>query len=246
MRRRITGAERRARAACLAGLVVFALPAVAPAAAGTLHSTYIDPEALALQRVLPPPPEPDSEMQRADLRAVEAAVGARTPDDERRITANLPCTLDRFTEVLGPAFTARAMPVTAALIERVFQDGELAVLAAKTAIGRPRPYTLEPDLATYGHRSDSTSYPSGHATFGHLAATVLAQLVPAKRRALFAFAVGYGANRMIAGTHFPSDLEAGRIAAAVIAEALLRDPRFQQDLGRARAEIAAAGAASAR
>ena len=28
MRRRITGAERRARAACLAGLVVFALPAV--------------------------------------------------------------------------------------------------------------------------------------------------------------------------------------------------------------------------
>ena len=48
MRRRITGAERRARAACLAGLVVFALPAVAPAAAGTLHSTYIDPEALAL------------------------------------------------------------------------------------------------------------------------------------------------------------------------------------------------------
>ena len=60
------------------------------------------------------------------------------------------------------------------------------------------------------------------------------------------FAVGYGANRMIAGTHFPSDLEAGRIAAAVIAEALLRDPRFQQDLGRARAEIAAAGAASAR
>ena len=84
MRRRITGAERRARAACLAGLVVFALPAVAPAAAGTLHSTYIDPEALALQRVLPPPPEADSEMQRADLRAVEAAVGARTPDDERR------------------------------------------------------------------------------------------------------------------------------------------------------------------
>ncbi|WCS25528.1 phosphatase PAP2 family protein [Methylobacterium sp. NMS14P] len=246
MRPRITGAGRRSRTACLAALVVFALPAALPAVAGTLHSTYIDPEALALHRVLPPPPEAGSEAARADLLAVEAAVGARTPDDERRITANRPCTLDRFTEVLGPALTARAMPVTAALIERVFQDGELFVLAAKTAIARPRPYTLEPDLATFGHRSDSTSYPSGHATFGYLAATVLAQLVPANRAALFAFAAGYGADRMIAGTHSPSDLEAGRIAAAVIAEALLRDPRFQRELDRARAEVSAAGGDSAR
>ncbi|XYD08065.1 phosphatase PAP2 family protein [Methylobacterium sp. NMS12] len=245
MRPRITGAGRRSRAACLAALVVFALPAALPAVAGTLHSTYNDPEALALHRVLPPP-EAGSEAARADFLAVEATVGARTPDDERRITANRPCTLDRFTEVLGPAFTARAMPVTAALIERVFQDGELAVLAAKTAIARPRPYTLEPDLATFGHRSDSTSYPSGHATFGYLAATVLAQLVPAKRAALFAYAAGYGGDRMIAGTHFPSDLDAGRIAAAVIAEALLRDPRFQRELDRARAEVSAAGGDSAR
>ena len=47
---------------------------------------------------------------------------------------------------------------------------------------------------------------------------------------------------MIAGTHFPSDLEAGKIAAAVIAEVLFRDPRFERDLDRAAAEIAAQGA----
>ena len=225
----------RGRAALLGVFLSVALPA----AADTLHSTYIDPAAMALQRVLPPPPEAGSPTAEADLRAVEAAVGARTADDERRIAANLPCTLDRFTGVLGPAFTAAMMPVTGALIERVFQDGELTVLAAKAALARPRPYTLKPDLATFGHRSASTSYPSGHATFGYLAATVLAQLVPDKRPALFAFAAAYGANRMIAGTHFPSDLEAGKIAAAVIAEALLRDPRFEQDLGRAAAEVAA-------
>ncbi|MGZ7869239.1 phosphatase PAP2 family protein [Methylobacterium radiotolerans] len=182
------------------------------------------------------------EAAKADLQTVEAAVRARTPEDERRITANLPCTLDRFTGVLGPAFTAETMPVTAALIEHVFQDGELAVLAAKAAIARPRPYTVKPDLATFGHRSDSTSYPSGHATFGYLAATVLSRLVPEKRQSLFAFAASYGENRMIAGTHFPSDLEAGKIAAAVIAEVLFHDPRFERDLDRAAAEIAAQGA----
>lgn len=213
-----------------------------PAAAGTLRSTYIDPEAMALQRVLPPPPEAGLEAAKVDLQTVEAAVRARTPEDERRITANLPCTLDRFTGVLGPAFTAETMPVTAALIEHVFQDGELAVLAAKATIARPRPYKVKPDLATFGHRSDSTSYPSGHATFGYLAATVLSRLVPEKRQSLFAFAASYGENRMIAGTHFPSDLEAGKIAAAVIAEVLFRDPRFERDLDRAAAEIAAQGA----
>ena len=228
---------RRGRAA-LAGMVLFA---TLPAAAGDLHSTYLDPAALALQRVLPPPPEAGSAQAEADMRAVEAAVRARTPEDEKRITADLPCTLDQFTGILGPGFTASAMPVTAGLIERVFQDGELAVLAAKAVIARPRPYTLRPDLATFGHRSASASYPSGHATFGYLAATVLGHLVPGKRRALYAFAAAYGTNRMIAGTHFPSDLEAGKIAAAVIAEALLRDPRFQQDLDRAAGEIAAQG-----
>lgn len=225
--------------ATLAVVLSLALPA---AAAGTLRSTYIDPEAMALQRVLPPPPEAGLEAAKVDLQTVEAAVRARTPEDERRITANLPCTLDRFTGVLGPAFTAETMPVTAALIEHVFQDGELAVLAAKATIARPRPYKVKPDLATFGHRSDSTSYPNGHATFGYLAATVLSRLVPEKRQSLFAFAASYGENRMIAGTHFPSDLEAGKIAAAVIAEVLFRDPRFERDLDRAAAEIAAQGA----
>lgn len=215
------------------------VPLVLPVSAGDLHSTYLDPAAMGLEQVLPPPPESGSEAARADLRTVETAVRARTPEAERRITANLPCTLDQFSGVLGPTFTAQRLPVTAALIERVFQDGELAVIAAKAVIARPRPYTVEPALSTFGHRSDSTSYPSGHATFGYLAATVLAELVPTQRRVLFAFAEGYGANRMMAGTHFPSDLEAGKIAAAVIAHAMLQNPSFQQDLARSAAEIAA-------
>jgi acid phosphatase/acid phosphatase (class A) len=210
---------------------------VGTAAAGELHSTYLDPQIVGLERVLPPPPEAGSPEARADLAAVVAAIAARTPADERRIVENLPCTLDRFAAVLGPRFTAARMPLTAALIERVFQDGERIVLAAKSRVARPRPYSLEPTLATFGHRSDSTAYPSGHATFGYLAATVLAALVPARRDALFRHAGAYGRNRMIAGTHFPSDLEAGRISAAVIAASLCRDPDFARDLATARAEM---------
>ncbi len=213
-----------------------ALP-LTPLVAAELHATWIEPGTLELQRVLPPPPAAGSELEAADLRAVRTAVEARTKDDERRITADVPCSLDRFTGVLGPAYTSRRMPKLAALIEHVFEDGELAVLAAKSAIGRKRPYTLDPDLRTLGHRSSSASYPSGHATFGYLAAIVLGVIVPDKRDALFTRAAQYGLNRYEAGTHFPSDLEAGKISAAVIAEALLANVGFQQALSSVRKKI---------
>ncbi|MCJ2062196.1 hypothetical protein MKK63_05705 [Methylobacterium sp. J-088] len=99
-------------------------------------------------------------------------------------------------------FSAETMPVTAALIEHVFQDGELAVLAVKAVSDRPRPYTLKPDLTTFGHQSISAAYLSSHAPFAYLAATVRAQLVPDKRQAQFEFAASYGAIHMIA--NFPS------------------------------------------
>jgi len=220
----------------LAAALVCSLPFL-PLAAAELHPTWIDPAALELQHVLPPPPAPGSELEANDLRALRTAVAARTVDDERRITADLPCDLDRFTDVLGPAYTAARMPKLAALIEHVFQDGELAVLAAKSAIGRKRPYTMDPDLHTFGHQSHSTSYPSGHATFGYLAAIVLGIIVPDRRDALFARANQYGLNRFEAGTHYPSDLEAGKISAAVIAEALLGNAGFQHELTDVRIEI---------
>src|ERR1700712_1323032 len=83
-------------------LTVVLLALALPVSAGDLHSTYLDTATMALERVLPPPPEAGSETAQADLHAVEAAVRARKPDDERRITANLPCALDRFSVVLGP------------------------------------------------------------------------------------------------------------------------------------------------
>ncbi|MGT2481810.1 phosphatase PAP2 family protein [Methylobacterium oryzae CBMB20] len=179
MKHLMSGGGRERFIAPLAVLLSLALPA----AGGTLHSTYIDPPAMALQRVLPPPPEAGSEAAKADTcRPWKPPSELAHPPTSAASPRDLPCTLDRFGGVLGPAFTAETMPVTAALIERVFQDGELAVLAAKAAIARPRPYTLKPDLATFGHRSDSTSYPSGHATFGYLAATVLSRLVPESAR----------------------------------------------------------------
>jgi len=44
---------------------------------------------------------------------------------------------------------------------------------------------------------------------------------------------------MVVGAHFPTDLEAGRIAGTVAASLLLQDPGVRRELGHARTSLRA-------
>ncbi|MFO1410254.1 MAG: phosphatase PAP2 family protein [Steroidobacteraceae bacterium] len=85
-----------------------------------------------------------------------------------------------------------------------------------------------------------TSYPSGHSAFGTSCAILLAGMVPEQRVALFQRGRDYGRSRNIVGAHFPSDVEAGRIAATVAVAQMQKDAGFRQDFERARVELRAA------
>jgi acid phosphatase (class A) len=43
--------------------------------------------------------------------------------------------------------------------------------------------------------------------------------------------------RVISGEHYPTDVEAGRIAGAAIANAMLHSPKFMADFAISRAEV---------
>ena len=62
-------------------------------------------------------------------------------------------------------------------------------------------------------------------------------MVPEKSAALYARGAEYGLNRVLAGVHFPSDVEAGRISATVIAAAMMRNPNFQKEFEAAKIEL---------
>ena len=67
----------------------------------------------------------------------------------------------------------------------------------------------------------------------YLTAILLAQMVPEKRSALFERAASNAQSRVIAGVHYPSDLEGGKLAATALAARLLANPQLQADLQRA-------------
>jgi acid phosphatase (class A) len=65
-------------------------------------------------------------------------------------------------------------------------------------------------------------------------------MVPENAVAIFARGAEYAHNRVVAGVHFPTDVEAGRISASVIDNTLLHNPHFEADFAQAKTEVRAA------
>lgn len=205
------------------------------AAAG--KGTYLEQGQVDLVRLLAPAPTADSATTREDLAQLLALQQSRTPAQEQAAEADVDRTPFRFADVLGPAFTKDTLPLTTELFKAVAKDANLALGLAKNHWNRPRPYVLSQDIKPCLPKPASPSYPSGHSAYGHLAAIILAAMVPEKAPELFARGEAFARQRLIGGVHYPSDVEAGKIAAAAIALALFQSRAFQEDLAKAKAEV---------
>jgi acid phosphatase (class A) len=204
----------------------------------THTSYYIDPLPLHLDLILPPPPARDSATTTAELTELHRIEAVRTPAQVTQAEAD-----DHeedifiFKSVLGPGFTAEALPITAALSEHVRKDESAASSPLKNIYRRPRPYQIDSTLhPVCPLNPEPTSYPSGHSLSGYLLAFTLVQLVPEKRQQIFERADQYVHNRLICGVHYASDTETSRKLAYAIFGSLVASPRFQRDLAIAREE----------
>jgi acid phosphatase (class A) len=188
-----------------------------------------------LTRVLAPPPnEADTRKELDTLLLIQKN---RTPTDEAACIADQVISVFRFADVLGKAFTPARLPKTDALFMRVQATVHVPMQKAQEYWTRKRPPLVEPRLKPVGAVPGTAAYPSGHATAGNLMGTILADMVPEKGAALHARGVLFAYRRELAGVHYPSDVEAGKLAAAAIAVSLYQDPQFQADLASARAEL---------
>jgi acid phosphatase (class A) len=222
---------------------VFAQTHPATPAAGEMLSVkapyyYIDPSLLHLDRIVPPPPSRNSaattdeltELHRIEVTRTPAQVTQAKADDQEE-------DIFIFKTVLGPGFTAEALPVTAALSAHVRKDESAADSPLKKIYRRPRPYQLDSTLhPVCALNAEPTSYPSGHTLSGYLLAFTLVQLVPEKRQQIFDRANEYVHNRLICGVHYASDIEASRMVAYAVFGSLTASPKFQQDLATASEE----------
>ena len=212
--------------------------AVAPLQAQT-NNSYLSaekPDAIAL---LAPPPLPGSPEQAADLAEVIAVYRASTSNDVASAYSERKFNIFTFTPVIGDYFQSTNLPRTTAFFERVQKQAETVTDAAKNFYRRPRPYTVDTNLAN-GKLETSFSYPSGHSTESMVLALVLADLFPDKHDAIIGKARNIGWHRVAIARHYMTDIYAGRALAQAIVREMKSSPDFQKDFAGMQAEIAAA------
>ncbi|MCU1293112.1 MAG: hypothetical protein JWP08_1962, partial [Bryobacterales bacterium] len=208
------------------------VPTQAPAKISSSHATfYIDPLPFQLSLILSPPPGRDSVTTRAELTELHRIEVARTPAQITQAQAD-----DHeedifiFENVMGPGFTAEALPFTASLSAHIRKDESAASSPLKKIYHRARPYQVDSTLhPVCTLNPEPTSYPSGHSLSGYLLAFVLVQLVPEKRQQIMDRADEYVHNRLICGVHYASDIEASRRVAYAIFGSMVASPNFQRD-----------------
>ena len=208
-----------------------------------IHLHYLadgKPNALAL---LAPPPLPDSPEQAADMAEVRAVCHAAPGNDVAVAYTEKKFDIFNFTPAIGPFFVPGKFPKTEAFFHHVQKDAETVTDKAKDFYKRPRPYALDPGLAS-GKLEKSFSYPSGHSTESMVLALVLADLFPDKRDAIIAEARTIGWHRVEIARHYPTDIYAGRVLAQAIVHQMMKSDAFKKDFAEVKAELTAAQTAA--
>jgi acid phosphatase (class A) len=188
------------------------------------------------------PPASDSAATRAELDELLRLQAARTAADVAAAQSDRKTQISRFAEAAGmsPA-RMEQLQLLPELAEDVEDDIRPYVRAVKEKFRRLRPYVLEPRLEPcIDDVKDDLSYPSGHATWAHVMALVLIDMVPERANQLQARAGEYARQRMVCGVHFGSDVAAGSAGAAWLVEKLSRSDEYRRAAAAARRELRAA------
>jgi acid phosphatase (class A) len=195
------------------------------------------------REILPDPPLMGSPEQAADMAAVVAVHAACTTNEAVAAFAEKKFDIFNFTPAIGAFFTPDNLPKTTAFFQRVQADAATVTDQAKDEWKRPRPFMVDPSLAS-GKLEKSFSYPSGHSTESMVLALVLADLLPEKKTAILAEARSIGWHRIQIARHYPTDIYAGRVFAQFIVRQLKASPAFQKDFATAKAELLAVAQAA--
>jgi acid phosphatase (class A) len=235
-----------------AALLAIAGLLAGPARAQQPQSGYLAPaESLHIESWLPPPPAEDSLANATDIEAflqsrsligTARAVEAHADDVVKPAEA----VAARFSYIMGVALDRNSAPRLMKMMDLVRNDAEWLVLPVKKPVasgGRRRPFVDFPTQPkcplAYEALGATGSYPSGHAITGWLWGSILAEIAPQFADALLARGVAFGDSRVVCGFHYPSDIAAGRLAAAALLARLHSNPRFDTDLAQARKEVTA-------
>lgn len=200
--------------------------------------------------VLPPAPVPGSALYEADRRMFlesRASKGtARWQMAARDADWSIPAMLDNFSCAVGVSLGEESAPRLVRVLERSFEDMNVAVAAPKEHNRRLRPFQIDPGAICESEAPETFDYPSGHTTWGWVVGLLLAELAPDRATDILLRARAYGDSRVVCGVHNHSAKSAGELTAAMVVATLHGAEEFRDDMRLARDELRALRASAPR
>jgi acid phosphatase (class A) len=198
-------------------------------------AVFINTGTIPVASILRPPPQPGTAEYRTDLSFLKNARATATKKQLLRgVIASHDGVFD-YSQTLGPWFTAKNLPVTAALFGQITDETKEAIELAKTYFARTRPETWKETGDP--EKSNGYAYPSGHTTRAFVWANLLANAFPDMKKPLHLQARQKAWYRVILGRHFPNDVHAGKLYGTYLATQFLKSPEFQKEWPAAVAEM---------
>jgi acid phosphatase (class A) len=154
---------------------------------------------------------------------------------------SLECIAQEFSEPFGLQISEEETPEIWKLLRDAKATCENISGFPKFYYKRKRPFMrfqeptstpqFEPDLRR------NYSYPSGHTILGWASALLLTEINPERADTILKRGMMYGESRVIVGAHWQSDVDAGRLAAAVAYARMHTSERFLEQMRLAQQEF---------
>jgi len=180
------------------------------------------------KRVVGTPPTDPAQLEK-DREAVQQAQEDAPAGSQQRARAQDQERLKVMVcnGTLGPWFRVESFPATSNLLQKAFDDSWVVAHKAKDLHYRRRP-----DGTT-----QTSSYPSGHATEGSVLAGLLKSLDPKHAAEADKLEQEICRNRLILKKHYPTDLQAGNRLGAWLLKDMAPSEAFKRDFAAASREL---------
>lgn len=173
---------------------------------------------------VPAPPADDSAQTKAELDELRQFQTLRSPITDKVIAfwdtvpATQPWTEMTIALIAQEQVNPRRANRVEAIVHTAMYDAVVAAYHAKYAYNRQAPSAAANDIIAAATVPNDPSYPSEHAAIAAAAAGTLASLFPDQAKTLAAMAQEAGVSRLLAGTNYRSDVEAGMALGQAVAD----------------------------
>ncbi len=190
-----------------------------------------------LKKQIPLPPKKADKAQKEDETTLLKLQKNRTVTDCERAKSEIFVSLENFFGKPNGPLEPEKLRALVPFFDSIRNDADYFVQKLKVDFPRDRPFVYLKEINPCVAKEVTKAYPSGHGTISKLYAMILSDFFPGTNAQLDERSKKIGEDRVLAGMHHPTDIEAGRKIADLIYQELQKSEKYQRAFNEAKRKL---------